>query len=112
MLYVVLLEDDPILGAEIRRRVMPAHLDFLARHAETIIAAGPLHQPDGVATGGIWIVAAERPGAVETLLREDPFWAAGLRRSARILEWMRVWPRPDACTSSPHGGTRRPRSCP
>jgi uncharacterized protein YciI len=94
MLFVVLLEDDPVRSAEIRRRAMPAHLLFLARHAGAITAAGPLRQPDGAAAGGIWIVTAEAPEAVDALVREDPFWAAGLRRSVRILEWTRVWPPP------------------
>jgi uncharacterized protein YciI len=99
MPFVVLLEDDPVRGPEIRRRVMPAHLDFLARNAAAITAAGPLAEPGGTPAGGIWIVEAASAEAVDALVRADPFWDAGLRRAVRILAWTRVWPRPDAQAS-------------
>ena len=38
MLYVVLFEDNPSLGADVRRQHMPAHLSFLERNAARIKA--------------------------------------------------------------------------
>jgi hypothetical protein len=36
MLYVVLFEDNPNLGADVRREHMPAHLSFLEKNAGRI----------------------------------------------------------------------------
>jgi len=90
--FAVLLEDDPEHAAAIRSRHMPAHLDFLDRHAGVVNAAGPLfdnalEQP----AGGLWLVTADNAAAVTVLTREDPFWTAGLRRAVRILEWKQVF---------------------
>lgn len=91
MLFVVLFEDKPGLGAEIRRRHMPAHLGFLERNAARIKAAGPLATPSGEGAGGLWLVEADSAEAVEALVREDPFWPTGLRLSVRVLAWTQVF---------------------
>jgi uncharacterized protein len=91
MLYAVLFEDNPSLGADIRRQHMPAHLSFLERNAARIKAAGPLRTSSGDPAGGLWIVEADRPEAVDALVKEDPFWPTGLRRSVRILGWSQVF---------------------
>jgi uncharacterized protein len=91
MLYVVLFEDDPDLGVDVRRRHMPAHLSFLERNAAQIAAAGPLRLPSGDAAGGLWLVNADGHEAVDRLVRQDPFWPTGLRRSVRILGWSQVF---------------------
>lgn len=92
MLFAILFEDDPARADEIRRRGMPAHLAFVERHAQAIRAAGPLRDAsDGSAAGGLWLVEAEDRAAVDVLLRADPFWVAGLRRSVRVLIWNQVF---------------------
>jgi uncharacterized protein YciI len=91
MLYAVLFEDDPARGPEVRRQHMPAHLGFLEAKARHIRAAGPLRDPSGDAAGGLWLVEAETPQAVDALVKADPFWPTGLRRSARILTWSQVF---------------------
>jgi uncharacterized protein YciI len=93
-LFAVLLEDSLDGAPEIRRRHMGAHLDFLDRNAAAILAAGPLHQiaPAAAApAGGLWLVEATDSAAVEALVREDPFWSAGLRRAVRLVEWRQVF---------------------
>src|SRR6266498_713452 len=85
MLYVVLFEDNPSLGADVRRQHMPAHLSFLERNAARIKAAGPLRMSSGEPAGGLWVVEADSPEVVDALVKEDPFWPTGLRRSVRIL---------------------------
>ena len=91
MMFTVMFEDNDD-KAEMRGRFMPAHLSFLEANAETIRAAGPLVD---VATrnpaGGLWLVDATDPAAVQALVEADPFWPTGLRRSVRILEWRRVF---------------------
>jgi uncharacterized protein YciI len=90
--FAVLLEDDAQRAAEVRQQVMPDHLDFLDRVAAQIRSAGPLQDSAaGTPAGGLWIVAAADPAQVMKLVHEDPFWAAGLRRSVRILEWRQVF---------------------
>jgi uncharacterized protein YciI len=91
MLYAVLFEDNENLGSDVRHRHMPAHLAFLERNASRIKAAGPLQTPTGVAAGGLWVVEADNPDAVDALVKEDPFWPTGLRRSVRIVSWSQVF---------------------
>jgi uncharacterized protein YciI len=91
MLYAVLFEDDPSLGSDVRRQHMPAHLSFLERNAAQIKAAGPLRVSSGDPAGGLWIVEADSSDAVDALIREDPFWPTGLRRSVRVLGWSQVF---------------------
>ncbi len=91
MLYALFFEDNPD-KAEERRRLMPRHLAFLEDHAGEILAAGPLHDGlSGTAAGGLWLVEAENPERVEELIRADPFFPTGLRRSWRTLAWTRVF---------------------
>jgi uncharacterized protein len=91
MLYVVLFEDNPGLGAEVRRKHMPAHLSFLESHGDRIKAAGPLKSPTNEPAGGLWVVEAENPAEVDALAKADPFWPTGLRKSVRILTWTQVF---------------------
>lgn len=95
MLFIVQFEDvyeaQPGRLAE-RAEHMPEHLAFLAEHGDLVVAAGALRpSEDGVPTGGIWIVDADDKAAVEALLRNDPFWKAGLRRSVRVNHWARAF---------------------
>lgn len=88
MLYAVIFEDDPTADPEIRPRHMEAHLRFLEENG--IRDAGPLIE-GGEATGGIWLLDAEGPAAVEALVKADPFWPTGLRAGVRIAHWRKVW---------------------
>lgn len=91
-LFAVLFEDDPALADKARRRHMADHLAFLERNAAAVRAAGPLRDAtDGAPAGGLWLVEAENRARVEILVREDPFWPTGLRRSVRVLSWSQVF---------------------
>ena len=91
MHYVVLFEDEPSLGPDVRAKTLPAHLKFLAANADAIDSAGPLAQTDGTPHGGIWIVRADSEAAVQALVEADPFWPTGLRKSVRVLKWTQVF---------------------
>ena len=91
MLYAVLFEDSMTLGADVRRQHMPAHLSFLEQNAARIKAAGPLRASSGDPAGGLWVVEADSPDLVDALVKEDPFWPTGLRRSVRVLSWSQVF---------------------
>ena len=91
MKYAVLFEDNDEF-AHMRPKFMADHLQFLADNSETIEAAGPMkdgrtQQP----AGGLWIVEAENPEQVQSLVEADPFWPTGLRQSIQILEWTQVY---------------------
>jgi uncharacterized protein YciI len=91
MLYVVLFEDDTTLGSDIRGRHMPGHLSFLEANAERIKAAGPLRASAGDPVGGLWLVEADSSEIVDRLVKADPLWPTGLRRSVRVLRWSQVF---------------------
>jgi uncharacterized protein YciI len=91
MLFVVLFEDEVSRAEDARRQYMPEHLDFLVRNASAIRAAGPLRDADNIPAGGLWVVQADDRAQVEMLVREDPFWPTGLRRSVRVLAWTQVF---------------------
>jgi uncharacterized protein YciI len=91
MKYVVLFEDNKAADPDIRKTHMAAHLDFLERHASQIDAAGPLTDPVRLGRDGLWIVEAEKPEEIDTLVLADPFWPTGLRASYAIIPWRQVF---------------------
>jgi hypothetical protein len=91
LLYIVIFEDNPAAPADLRRRHMAAHLAFLERHGRRIKAAGPLQDASGGPSGGLWLVEADDAGEVDALVRDDPLWPTGLRRSFRIAHWAQVF---------------------
>lgn len=88
MRFIVLFEDAPGADPGIRKAHMRAHLDFLERNA--VEAAGPLADSEGKGRDGLWLVEAPDRAAVERIVRADPFWPTGLRKSVAILEWRQV----------------------
>ena len=91
MLYAVLFEDDEA-HADMRPKHLPAHLEFLERHAADVRAAGPLRDTASDSpAGGLWLVEADSADHVWQLVRADPFWPTGIRKSVRVLAWKRVF---------------------
>lgn len=90
MLFAVLFEDDAS-KAEMRPKHMPAHLAFLEANGKQILSAGPLSDAAGQGAGGLWLVEAANAAAVDALVKADPFWPTGLRRSVRVLAWKQVF---------------------
>ena len=71
---------------------LPEHLAFLERNAGQVIAAGALRPTEDAAlVGGVWIVNASSKAEAEALLRQDPLWVAGLRRSVRVSHWAKAF---------------------
>lgn len=89
MKFIALFEDAPG-KSDLRGQHMSRHLKFLEENAETILAAGPLF--DGsTGAGGLWLLEAETPEAVQALVETDPFWSTGLRQSVTIRQWRQVF---------------------
>ena len=91
MKYIVLFEDSDDADPDTRKQHMSAHLSFLEANASTVNAAGPLFTIEGEGAGGLWLVDADSMEMVEQLIREDPFWPTGLRKSYSILNWKQVF---------------------
>jgi len=91
MNFVVLFEDNPDAAPDIRKKHMADHLTFLESNSTCIQSAGPLSSQDGTAAGGLWLVDADDPTEVDALVKEDPFWPTGLRKTVRILSWKKVY---------------------
>lgn len=90
-LFAVLFEDDPQNAAAIRREYLPRHFAFLEANAASIRTAGPLSRENDAFAGGLWLVEAQTSDDVDRLVEEDPFWAAGLRKSVRVFRWNQVF---------------------
>lgn len=86
--YAVMFEDNEEKAGK-RGEFMKEHLAFLK--SKQITAAGPLKDAEtGLPAGGMWLVSARSREEVIELVKADPFWPTGLRKSFRILEWTRV----------------------
>lgn len=91
MLFVVIFEDNPEKSSE-RTKHISAHLDFLGALGGKVKCAGPLMDPETkTALGGIWIVNAESAGEVEDLVKADPLFSTGLRKSYSVKLWRSVF---------------------
>lgn len=91
MKFVILFEDAPDADPEIRTTHMRAHLAFLERNSDRVEAAGPLSDPAEKGRDGLWIVEADALEEVDLLVREDPFWPTGLRKTYTIIKWTQVY---------------------
>ena len=91
MKFIILFEDAPDADPDIRKTKMGDHLAFLERNADLIEAAGPLSDESGKGRDGLWIVEATDRNRLEELVREDPFWPTGLRKSYAIIPWNQVY---------------------
>lgn len=87
MLFVVVKKDKP--GQEqVRAEARPAHMAFLAEHAEKVVFAGPLTSEDGASSiGSLLAVEAASVAEAKAFLDADPFAIAGIFESVEILPW-------------------------
>ena len=78
MSYVIHTKDKPN-GAAIRAQARPAHLEYLTKHKDKLLAAGALIDDDGTGGhGGVLIVDTDERAEAERFINEDPFTKAGL----------------------------------
>jgi len=72
----------------LRLQERPAHLDFLAQHADSLLACGAkLSDDESTASGGIYVVNVEDRGAAEAFIANDPFYKVGLFADVSIARW-------------------------
>ena len=70
---------------------MPFWMRSMTTRISSIRTAGPLSREGDAFAGGLWLVEAETADTVDRLVKEDPFWAAGLRKSVQVFIWNRVF---------------------
>jgi hypothetical protein len=91
MPYAIQTRDKPGTG-ELRLATRPAHLEYLTRNKDKLLAAGALVDDSGnIAQGGILIVDTEERAEAERFINEDPFTKAGLFESITVTRWRKAF---------------------
>ena len=84
---------DKAEGGPVRAENRPAHLDYLNRHLDRILVAGPLLDGAGAApVGSLLIMEFDDLAAAEAFAAGDPYARAGLFESVTIKPWRKVLP--------------------
>ena len=79
-------------SATTRAAHQDAHKRYLDDNRAHLVAAGAMLQDDGAtAHGGILLVEFETRKEVETFVREDPFWDAGVFGKITITRWRKAF---------------------
>jgi uncharacterized protein YciI len=87
MRFLALFEDRAD-GADIRAAHTAAHQAFLREHKGKLRLAGAVRETvGGPAVGGAWVFDVASREEADAIVREDPFFANGLRSSYRLLAW-------------------------
>ena len=90
MLFAITFTDKIGYG-EVRAANLQAHIDWLEKNKEVVPVGGSLrHEIGETPIGGLWIAEAESKAQLEELIRTDPFFIAGLRKSYEILHWSKA----------------------
>ena len=81
-------------SAALRAANRPAHLAHLERHADAILAGGPLLGEDGTsAVGSLLILDFPDRAAAERFAADDPYARVGLFAAVTITPWRQVYPK-------------------
>ncbi|VCU69527.1 YciI-like protein [Pigmentiphaga humi] len=104
MLYIIYQEDRDEGAAEIRARVKPDHLAYLARFEDQLVLGGAMLAEDGVRrTGSVLILNVPGYAEAEAFSLNEPFRKAGLFKSVRISRMRRGQWNPAAAPASAEG---------
>ena len=79
---------------QVRADNRPAHVDFLTKHNDHIILAGPMLSDDGQSMIGSLLVMdfADR-AALDRFLADDPYAKAGLFQSVAVKSFRKSFPK-------------------
>lgn len=73
-------------GLPIRLATREAHLQYIGEHREMVKLAGPFLDGDQMA-GSMLIVEADDQAAAQAFHDADPYKAAGLFETSRVMPW-------------------------
>lgn len=89
MAYLVDTSNGPDL--ELRERVRPAHLDYLAQNMPLLIAAGAKLSDDGkTPTGSFYILDVDDVESAEAFMSAEPYSASGVVDTITYSRWRRA----------------------
>jgi uncharacterized protein YciI len=72
-------------SAEIRERELDGHLQWVEKHCEQYLVAGPLREPGAdPLIGSFFLVAAASADDAEQIVSGDPYVKSGLYREIRV----------------------------
>ena len=92
MPYMIYCLDKPG-HAHVRADNRAAHLDYLKKWSDKLIAAGPLLTDDGSGmVGSLILMDLKDRGEADTFLASDPYGKAGLFASVSVRPWKKVLP--------------------
>jgi len=84
--YLVLAYDADD-SAEIRQRELDGHLEYVEKHCEEYLVAGPLRNPGEAALiGSFFLVAASSAEEAQAIVSGDPYVQSGMYREVRVHE--------------------------
>lgn len=91
MPYIIETFDKPD-HQHVRQAHRPAHLEFLQRNAQLLLACGAKLQDDGSDKGGgLYVVDLDTREAAQALIESDPFYQADLFAEVRITRWRKAY---------------------
>jgi uncharacterized protein len=91
MAYAIQFLDKPG-SAELRAATRPAHLEYLTKNVNLLLAGGALINDDGTGGhGGVIILDTDDRAAAERFVKEDPYTKAGLFESVTVTRWRKVF---------------------
>jgi len=94
MLFALICHDRPNQLA-LRLQHRPAHLAYLAAHADQLVYAGPLlDEAEGKPVGSLLVLDVPDLGSAEAFASGDPYARAGLFSDVQIVATKQVYPRP------------------
>jgi uncharacterized protein YciI len=83
MLFAIICRDRA--GAlETRAATRPKHLDYIDRHRDAMVIAGPMLDAQGDPIGSLLVVEAAGQGAAQAFANADPYAAAGIFADVEI----------------------------
>ena len=79
-------------AAQVRADNRAAHIEYLTKHQNLLLAAGALIADDGSGgNGGVLIVDTEERKEAERFIAEDPFTRAGLFEKITVTRWRKAF---------------------
>lgn len=91
MPYIIETFDKPEHQA-VRQAHRPAHLEFLERNAQLLLACGAkLHDDGSDKGGGLYVVDLDTREAAQAFIESDPFYQAQLFAEVRITRWRKAY---------------------
>ena len=95
MLYALLCTDKPN-STDLRAKIRPDHLAYLASLGDALKFAGPFLDDAQSPIGSLVMIEADDRNAAERLAKNDPYNIAGLFQSVEIKAWRWALKNPDA----------------